>query len=111
MSPLDTFTEDYEEGKDPRETTYVDYYQRKYGWAIRETNQPVIISLHKKTGNRLILIPELCQMTGLSESMRANFHLMKAMGNVTHADANRRIEECKHLLESFDKNEKCKKEM
>jgi len=87
MSPLDTFTEDHEEGADPRSTNYVDYYQRKYGWETKETNQPVIISIHKKTGNRLVLIPELCQMTGLSDSMRANFQLMKAMGNHTHADA------------------------
>lgn len=50
-------------------------------------------------------------MTGLSDSMRANFHLMKAMGNITHADANRRIEECKALLTSFEQNEKCKQEM
>lgn len=36
---------------------------------------------------------------------------MKAMGNITHADANRRIEECKALLTSFEQNEKCKQEM
>lgn len=50
-------------------------------------------------------------MTGLSESMRANFRLMKDMGQVTHSDAKRRIEETKALLESFEKNEKCIKEM
>jgi hypothetical protein len=36
---------------------------------------------------------------------------MKAMGNVTHADAQRRIEECRALLESFERNEKCKQNM
>jgi hypothetical protein len=38
MSPLDTFTEDYEEGKEPRVTSYKEYFNRKYGWEIRETN-------------------------------------------------------------------------
>jgi len=33
------------------------------------------------------------------------------MGNVTHADATRRIEECRALLEQFEKNEKCVKNM
>ena len=50
-------------------------------------------------------------MTGLSDSMRANFRLMKDMGAITHSDANRRIAECRGLLESFDKNEKCVNEM
>ena len=50
-------------------------------------------------------------MTGLSDSMRANFRLMKDMSQVTHSDAKRRIQECRTLLESFDKNEKCMKEM
>jgi hypothetical protein len=50
-------------------------------------------------------------MTGLSDSMRANFRLMKSMSAVTHSDATRRIQETKALLESFEKNEKCVKEM
>lgn len=50
-------------------------------------------------------------MTGLSDSMRANFRLMKSMSQVTHSDAKRRIEETRALLESFEKNEKCQKEM
>jgi hypothetical protein len=29
---MDTFTEDAEEGKEPKETTYKDYFNRKYGW-------------------------------------------------------------------------------
>jgi len=73
MSTLDTFTLDQEEGKDPQETTYKDYFHKRYGWEIRDTNQPMIISIHQKTGNKLVLVPELCQMTGLSDSMRANF--------------------------------------
>jgi hypothetical protein len=50
-------------------------------------------------------------MTGLSDSMRANFKLMKDMSQVTHSDAKRRIEECRSLIESFEKNDKCVKEM
>jgi len=50
-------------------------------------------------------------MTGLSDSMRANFQLMKEMSHTTHADARKRVQECKSLLEMFQNNEKCKEEM
>jgi aubergine len=50
-------------------------------------------------------------MTGLTDAMRANFQLMKEMSQTTHADARRRVQECKALLDSFAKNEKCKTEM
>lgn len=50
-------------------------------------------------------------MTGLTDSMRANFQLMKEMSHTTHADARRRVQECKSLLEMFAANEKCKAEM
>lgn len=73
MSPLDTFKAEIEEGKLRKETSYVEFYNKKYGWGIRETNQPVLINVDQKTGNKIELIPELCQMTELKESMRTNF--------------------------------------
>ncbi len=60
MSPLDTFTTEIEEGKPAKETSYVEYYNKKYGWVIREKNQPVLTNVDKKTGNKIVLIPELC---------------------------------------------------
>lgn len=74
-------------------------------------NQPVIISINQKTGTKIVLIPELCQMTGLTDSMRANFQLMKEMSHTTHADARKRVQECKSLLEMFAASEKCSAEM
>ena len=46
-------------------------------------------------------------MTGLTDSMRANFQLMKEMSHTTHADARKRVQECKSLLDMFNKNDKC----
>ena len=59
----------------------------------------------------MVLIPELCQMTGLTDSMRANFQLMKEMASITNADARKRVQECKALIDSFKTNEKCKEAM
>jgi aubergine-like protein len=56
-------------------------------------------------------VPELCQQTGLSDSMRANFNLMKDLAVITNANATKRVEECRNLIEMFKNNEKCKQEM
>ena len=67
----------------------------------------MLISVNQKTGTKIVLIPSLCQMTGLTDSMRANFQLMKEMSHTTHADAKKRVQECKNLLDMFSQNEKC----
>jgi hypothetical protein len=36
---------------------------------------------------------------------------MKEMAQITNADAKKRVEECKSLLEMFKLNEKCRQEM
>lgn len=40
-------------------------------------NQPLLINKDRRTGNEVALIPELCQLTGLTDAMRADFRLMK----------------------------------
>ena len=67
MSPRDTFS------VDEKPTSYVDYFKTKYDARINDQNQPVLVSVDKRTTQKMILIPELCQMTGLTDSMRANF--------------------------------------
>jgi hypothetical protein len=74
-SPKDRFNQDVKEGSETSgtEVTYHEYYKTKYGAEIRDLNQPVLININQRTGAKIVLIPSLCQMTGLSESMRANF--------------------------------------
>ena len=110
MSPKDTF-EVTEKGGETRTVSYEDYFRTKYDARITDTNQPVLVSVDKRTSQRMILIPELCQMTGLTDSMRANFSLMKEMAQITNTDARRRVQECKSLIESFGKSEKCREAM
>ena len=78
---------------------------------IAEINQPVIVNIHQKTGNKIILIPELCQMTGLSDSMRCNFSLMKDLSSITNSGATQRVDECQQLIQMFKKHGKCQEEM
>lgn len=58
-------------------TSYADYYKTRYNEAIKDLNQPLLINKDRRTGNEVALIPELCQLTGLTDAMRANFNLMK----------------------------------
>jgi len=83
--------------KRPRDTfptkkgpvTYEDYYQNKYQ-ATLNANQPMLLSNPKPKDIRrgmtdpFIFPPELCQMTGLTEKLRENFQLMKALGENLH---------------------------
>lgn len=52
---------------------------QKYNKTIRDMNQPLLVSSLKekdvrgKQSKDIILIPELCRATGLTDDMRANF--------------------------------------
>ncbi|KAM3138756.1 hypothetical protein pb186bvf_009135 [Paramecium bursaria] len=67
--------------------TYQQYYQQRYNVKI-DPNQPLI----KATQERVVyLIPQLCQLTGLTDSIRNDFHAMKALATVTKPNAETRI--------------------
>lgn len=65
MSPKCSF----KKGKQGEEVdiTFMDYYQQVYGVVIKDTNQPMVISKNQRTGSQVCLVPELCQMTGLTD--------------------------------------------
>lgn len=60
-------------------------YFQKYNITINDLGQPLLISRSKPRDIRagmpelVYLIPELCRQTGLTDEMRANFRLMKAL--------------------------------
>jgi hypothetical protein len=47
-------------------------------------------------------------LTGLTDSMRADFRLMQDLAKIVHTDANAKIKEIKNLMDHFKNNEKCK---
>nr|AAM96947.1 macronuclear development protein 1 [Stylonychia lemnae] len=101
MSPETTFD------KSGTQVSYKDYYKTRYNESVNEPNQPLLINKDRKTGNEIALIPELCQVTGLTDSMRADFRLMKDLAEIVHTNADRKVAECKNLLEIFNTNPKC----
>lgn len=92
MNPLSTF--DTRDGK----VSFKDYYQTRYRLPVREGRQPLLIarvSARDTRGGRdqpALLVPELCRTTGLTDSMRTNFHMMKALGEYTRMDPTKRVQ-------------------
>jgi aubergine-like protein len=63
---------------------------------LKDKKQPLLISFTKKTkpdGKRecIGLVPELCRLTGVTEEMRTNFRLMRAVSDYTRLDPKERI--------------------
>lgn len=72
-----------------------------------DSNQPLLINKDRRTGAEVALIPELCQLTGLTDSMRADFRLMQDLAKIVHTNAEAKIKEIKNLMNHFKTNEKC----
>jgi len=109
-SPKDSFTN--EKGE---KLTYVEYYKRQYGIDIRDPDQPMLINRPKKKAvgeedvEKLIcLVPELCLLTGMTDTMRADFRIMKEVSNFTRLNPIKRQEAIKKFVESVNGNEVAK---
>ncbi|KAL3288101.1 hypothetical protein HHI36_002551 [Cryptolaemus montrouzieri] len=69
--------------------SYLEYYKKRYNINIQVPTQPMLVSRLKPreigAGQKetLYLVPELCQLTGLTDDQRANFHLMSALAQHT----------------------------
>ena len=102
------------------EVSYVDYYKERYNITIVDRKQPMLCSNPKPRDVRdgrnqvLFLVPELCRATGLTDKMRSNFNMMRAMAEHTQMDPERRVRrlmefttslnttpECREILENF----------
>ncbi|KAK3859535.1 hypothetical protein Pcinc_034359 [Petrolisthes cinctipes] len=85
QNPLSTFTNYKEE-----EMKYVDYYKASYNINIVDPKQPLLLHRikkkdlqHKDQTRFLCLVPELCYMTGMTQTMRSDFRVMKDVAHHT----------------------------
>ena len=101
MSPETTFD------KNGTQVSYMEYYKTRYNENISDMNQPLLINKDRRTGNEVALLPELCQLTGLTDAMRADFRLMKDLAQIVHTNADAKIKEIKNLMTHFKTNTKC----
>lgn len=73
--------------KDDTEVSFKDYIKQKHNANVMNDAQPLCIVKSQRTGQEIVLIPELCYMTGLTDNMRADFNLMKGVNNVLQRPA------------------------
>lgn len=92
--------------------TYFDYYKQRYGINIRDKDQPMLVSKAKPREVRagmtdiIYLVPELCRLTGLTDDMRTNFQLMRALAEHTRVFPKVRIEKLHKFNRRLKENEK-----
>lgn len=65
------------EKKDETKISFKDYFKQQYSISIKDHNQPMLMCKDAKTNKDIYLVPELCEMTGLTDAHRADFRLMK----------------------------------
>ncbi|KAH8412600.1 hypothetical protein KR009_003550 [Drosophila setifemur] len=102
-----------------KDVSFVEYYLTKYNIRIRDQNQPLLISKNRDKAQKtnaselVVLIPELCRVTGLTDDMRSNFQLMRAMSEHTRMNPERRIERLRkfsHRLQNTSESVKVLKD-
>ncbi|XP_053677649.1 protein aubergine-like [Anopheles nili] len=85
--------------------TFVKYYKDAYNITIRDPRQPMLVSMpnmrQKRAGitSPILLVPELCRLTGITEEMRRDFNLMRSIADHTRIGADKRIERLQRFNE------------
>lgn len=95
-----------------RDITYKEYYQETYGKEIGDMEQPLLVSRLKKEpgqmtrvpNGELLLVPELCFLTGLTDEMRNDFSMMKDLAVHTRVDPKARNQALMRFINTIKSN-------
>ncbi|XP_018573756.1 piwi-like protein Ago3 [Anoplophora glabripennis] len=109
MSPVDTFPT-----RDGKSISFVDYYKQQYNIVIRDVTQPLLINRKnlkvsgssEKVERMVCLIPELSFLTGLTDTMRSDFRVMKDVAQYTRVTPHQRMAALRTYLSSVKNSEK-----
>lgn len=102
-TPRDTFL-----SSDNTQISFAEYAEKRYNVPRVDLSQPMILSEDKKTRNQVYLIPELCQMTGLTDQERANRQLMTSLDGEMKPEAAPRLQRSMALLDFMQEAPKSK---
>lgn len=89
-TPMDTFKK-----RSGEEITYADYFATQYNMKITDMKQPLLVHKPKTKPGVEYYIPELCHLTGLTNDMKSDFNVMKALKESTGLNP---TERAKHIL-------------
>ncbi|OWR52118.1 aubergine protein [Danaus plexippus plexippus] len=100
-----------------QDVSYLDYYNLKYKIRIQDPGQPLLISRSKERDIKrgmpelVYLVPELCRQTGLTDQMRANFQLMRALSTHTKIGPDMRIQKLLNFNRRFTQTKEVVEEL
>lgn len=109
LNPTHTFKK-----RDGTEQSIGKYYQSKYGKNIQDKGQPLLVSRPTRKDQRggsseeVLLVPELCRLTGITADMRSNFGMMRELANHTQLPPQKRVDELKKFASSINTKPKCR---
>lgn len=99
------------------EINLVKYYKERWAYDIRQPKQPLVVVMpnaaQRRAGNDqpIILIPELCLMTGLTDQMRSDFGFMRNIQERARLNPNERRDKLLQLIKRVQENEQVRKDM
>ncbi|KAM9055897.1 LOW QUALITY PROTEIN: piwi-like protein 3 [Megaptera novaeangliae] len=112
-SPSSTFTR-----SDGSETSFVDYYREQYGTVVTTLSQPLLITKSKWKKSRqdtlrqpIMLVPELCHLTGLTDDLRKDYGMMRELSTYMRMDPGRRQRKLLTLMDALRENNTVQKEL
>ncbi|XP_054155822.1 piwi-like protein 1 [Oppia nitens] len=94
-----------------------EYYKQHYNIEIRDLRQPLIVGLPTERQQRagtegpIYLIPELCRMTGLSETLRSDFNVRRSMTQKTQTDPTTRVKNLHQFISRIANDATIQQEM
>uniref|UniRef100_A0A4X1SML5 Piwi like RNA-mediated silencing 3 n=2 Tax=Sus scrofa TaxID=9823 RepID=A0A4X1SML5_PIG len=113
MSPRSKFIK-----SDGSEISFVDYYRERYGTVVTTFNQPLLItkgkwkkSLQDTLHQPIMLVPELCHLTGLTDDMRKDYGMMRDLSNHMRMNPKERQYKLLQLIDDLRRNKTVQKEL
>lgn len=106
--PTDTFMR-----SDGSEISFADYIRQQWSVEVKDLKQPMIVNRPKPKRGQTVaepiyLIPELCCTTGLTDDMRANYNVMKAVADHTRLAPQVRENKLLEFLQQLATDERAK---
>jgi aubergine-like protein len=80
--------------------TFLDYFKKYDGVTISDAKQPLLRARNRSKWDDkvILLVPELCNPTGLTEAMKSNFNLMGELKKHMFVEPTKRVEQLKSFM-------------
>ena len=74
--------------------TFVDFYRRFYNRIVYDPNQPLLECYSEKRSETVLLVPELCALTGLTDEMKKDRMLMQEVLQYSRVGTGDKLNQC-----------------